>query len=319
MNRLDRDERYQIFAMLAAGFTKKAIADKLGRSPSTICREIKRNSGAKTYNPEKAHGKAVLRAKTKPKHSKLTSKITSKIDEKIRLRWSPEQISGYYKSNGENMVSHETIYQHIWLDKLYGGNLYTYLRRSGKRKKTYGKRDLRGHIKNRVSIDERPSIVNENIEFGHWEIDLVVGSGHKGFLVTAVERISKNTLIGYSLKKDASSVSKELIAMLKPIKDSVKTITADNGKEFAEHEKVAKALNAGYYFAHPYRSCERGLNENTNGLIRQYFPKGADLRNLNKKDIRRVARMLNQRPRKTLGYKTPSEMFKTERAKISAT
>ena len=215
------------------------------------------------------------------------------------------------------MLSHESIYQYIWRDKAEGGLLYKHLRRACKSKKVYGKRDLRGHIKNRVSIDERPPEVDEKKEFGHWEIDLMVGSHHKGFLVTAVERKTKHTLVGFSQKKDADSVKKELISMFKPIKECVKTITADNGKEFAGHEDVARVIEAGYYFAHPYRSCERGLNENTNGLIRQYFPKGKDLRGVTRNELRKIMSRLNNRPRKTLDYKLPKILFKLERSKIA--
>jgi IS30 family transposase len=260
---------------------------------------------------------AIAREANKPKSKKVSAALLFKINEKLQLDWSPEQIFGYYQNQGEKMLSHESIYQYIWRDKAEGGLLYKHLRRACKSKKVYGKRDLRGHIKNRVSIDERPPEVNEKKEFGHWEIDVMVGSHHKGFLVTAVERKTKHTLVGFSQKKDASSVKKELISMFKPIKECVKTITADNGKEFAGHEDVARVIEAGYYFAHPYRSCERGLNENTNGLIRQYFPKGKDLRGVTKNELQKIMSRLNNRPRKTLDYKLPKILFKLERSKIA--
>ena len=303
--------------MKRAGFSQKAIADELGRNSSTICRELKRNTGKKGYRPKQAHEMAIAREANKPKSKKVSAALLFKINEKLQLDWSPEQIFGYYQNQGEKMLSHESIYQYIWRDKAEGGLLYKHLRRACKSKKVYGKRDLRGHIKNRVSIDERPPEVNERKEFGHWEIDLMVGSHHKGFLVTAVERKTKHTLVGFSQKKDADSVKKELISMFKPIKECVKTITADNGKEFAEHEAVARVIEAGYYFAHPYRSCERGLNENTNGLIRQYFPKGKDLRGVTKNELQKIMSRLNNRPRKTLDYKLPKILFKLERSKIA--
>jgi IS30 family transposase len=317
MKRLDQEERYQIYAMKRAGFSQKAIADELGRNSSTICRELKRNTGKKGYRPKQAHEMAIAREANKPKSKKVSAALLFKINEKLQLDWSPEQIFGYYQNQGEKMLSHESIYQYIWRDKAEGGLLYKHLRRACKSKKVYGKRDLRGHIKNRVSIDERPPEVNERKEFGHWEIDLMVGSHHKGFLVTAVERKTKHTLVGFSQKKDADSVKKELISMFKPIKECVKTITADNGKEFAGHEDVARVIEAGYYFAHPYRSCERGLNENTNGLIRQYFPKGKDLRGVTKNELQKIMSRLNNRPRKTLDYKLPKILFKLERSKIA--
>ncbi len=317
MTRLDQEERYQIYAMKRAGFSQKAIADELGRNSSTICREIKRNTGERGYRPKQAHEMAIAREANKPKSKKVSAALLFKINEKLQLDWSPEQIFGYYQNQGEKMLSHESIYQYIWRDKAEGGLLYKHLRRACKSKKVYGKRDLRGHIKNRVSIDERPPEVNEKKEFGHWEIDLMVGSHHKGFLVTAVERKTKHTLVGFSQKKDADSVKKELISMFKPIKECVKTITADNGKEFAGHEDVARVIEAGYYFAHPYRSCERGLNENTNGLIRQYFPKGKDLRGVTKNELQKIMSRLNNRPRKTLDYKLPKILCKLERSKIA--
>ncbi len=168
MKRLDQEERYQIYAMKRAGFSQKAIADELGRNSSTICRELKRNTGERGYRPKQAHEKAIARAVNKPKSRKLSSSLLFKINQKLEDDWSPEQIFGYYQNQGEKMLSHESIYQYIWRDKAEGGLLYKHLRRACKSKKVYGKRDLRGHIKNRVSIDERPPEVNERKEFGHF-------------------------------------------------------------------------------------------------------------------------------------------------------
>lgn len=317
MVRLDLEKRYEIYAYNRAGFSQKLIANMIGVSPSTISREIRRNSGKKGYRPKQAQRLADNRQSTKPKFKRFTEEIRAQIDKDIRKDWSPEQIVGRSKTCKKPMVSTERIYQYIWLDKANGGDLFSHLRRKGKKKKAYGGRDTRGQIKNRISIEKRPKIVDEKTEFGHWEIDLMVGSHHKGFLVTAVERITKQSLIGHSTKKDSNSIAKELIHILKPYKRLVKTITSDNGKEFAGHEEVAQSLSADFYFAHAYKSCERGLNENTNGLIRQYFPKGEDLRFLRKKQIQSVEEKLNNRPRKTLSYQTPQELFILEKTQIA--
>ncbi len=190
------------------------------------------------------------------------------------------------------------------------GNLYKHLRTGHRKKrKRYGSNDLRGRIPGRISIDERPEIVNSKVRIGDWEIDTVHGKKHQGALVTAVERKTRFTLIHVVVSRKAEAVTKALIEMLKPFKDWVKTITSDNGKEFAFHQKVSKALDADFYFAHPYASWERGLNENTNGLIRQYFPKNMSLRNLSPDQVAWVETRLNIRPRKCLDFKSPIENF----------
>lgn len=317
MTRLDQEKRYEIYGLLKAGYSQKMIAKEIGVHSCTISRELKRNTGFKGYRPKQAQRFSDQRQKEIPKAIRFTEAIRLEIDSLIKLDWSPEQIAGTALTEKKGMVSIERIYQYIWQDKAEGGQLYEHLRRKGKAKKTYGGRDLRGQIKNKVSIKERPKEVDEKKEFGHWEIDLMVGSHHKGFLVTAVERVTKHTLIGHSKKKDSMSVTDELIRIFKPHKSAVKTITADNGKEFAGHERVAKELEADYYFANPYSSWERGLNENTNGLIRQYFPKGVDLREVSRKQLLSTMKRLNSRPRKTLKFKTPENLFKLQKSKIA--
>jgi len=195
-------------------------------------------------------------------------------------------------------------------DKRQGGTLYKHLRYSHKkRKKQYGGKDKRGQIKNRVSIDERPEIVAQKTRIGDWEIDTVIGKNHQGALVTIVDRVSRFTLIKKVSSKHADVVTAATIDLLKPYMDKTWTITADNGKEFAGHEILAEQLNASVYFAHPYHSWERGLNENTNGLIRQYFTKGSSFVDITHEQVEEVMRKLNHRPRKALNYKTPHEVF----------
>lgn len=195
-------------------------------------------------------------------------------------------------------------------DKKAGGDLYKHLRHSGKkRKKRYGSKDRRGQIKNRVSIDERPKIVEKKKRIGDWEGDTIIGKQQEKAIVTLVDRASKKVLIGKVATKHSSIVSDIMINLLKPFKDFSHTITLDNGKEFSDHEKTAAALNMNIYFAHPYHSWERGVNENTNGLIRQYIPKGSSFHDISDEKIHWITEQLNNRPRKSLGYQTPNEVF----------
>jgi transposase, IS30 family len=288
-HQLTQELRYQIEILKKAGKNQKDIAALVNVSPSTICRELRRNTGKRGYRPKQAQAKAENRRKLTAKPLKMTPETIALIDAKIVIDWSPDQISGWLEEGKGLFISHERIYQHIWADKLAGGALYKHLRHSGKKRKQYGSKDKRGQIRNRISIDDRPMIVSEKTRLGDWEIDTVIGKNHQGALVTLVDRVSKLTLI----KKVPSTI----------------TITADNGKEFAGHEKIKAALNANVYFAHPYSSWERGLNENTNGLIRQYFTKGSSFENITDKDVDEVMEKLNHRPRKTLNYKTPHAVF----------
>ena len=310
---LSQAQRYQIEILNKAGKNQKEIAALLGVSPATICRELKRNKGKKGYRPRQAQIKAGKRRREATKALKMTDEVILVIEEKICLDWSPEQVSGWLKINQGIFISHERIYQHIWEDKRHGGTLYTHLRQSNKkRKKQYGSKDKRGQIRNRISIDERPAIVAEKTRIGDWEIDTVIGQNHQGALVTIVDRVSKFTLIKKVDSKHAEVVTEATISLLLPYLDKTLTITADNGKEFAGHETMKEQLNADVYFAHPYHSWERGLNENTNGLIRQYFTKGSSFENITDDEVEAVMNKLNHRPRKTLNFKTPHTVFFAE-------
>lgn len=224
--------------------------------------------------------------------------------------WSPEQISGHAKRHQLFSISHERIYQYVLQDKKKGGDLYKHLRRGKKRyKKRYGSPKRQGPIKNRVWIDDRPKIVDEKIRIGDWEIDTIIGKQQQGAIVTLVERVSKLTLIGEVGTKQPNKVAEQIVKLLMPFKERVFTLTADNGIEFASHEYIANALDAKVYFAHPYHSWERGLNENTNGLIRQYIPKSSDFKQIELGKIQKITQDLNNRPRKLLSYATPNEIF----------
>ena len=307
---LNQAQRYQIEILKKAGKNQKEIAELLCVSESTISRELKRNQGKKGYRSKQAQIKADNRKKQAAKALKMTPALILLIEDRIRLDWSPEQVSGQLKDELGILISHECIYQHIWTDKRHGGTLYTHLRQCHKkRKKKYGSKDKRGQIRNRVSIDERPAIVAEKTRIGDWEIDTVIGQNHQGALVTIVDRVSKFTLIKKVDSKHAEVVTAATIILLQPYLDKTLTITADNGKEFAGHETIKEQLSANVYFAHPYCSWERGLNENTNGLIRQYFTKGSSFENITDDEVEAVMNKLNHRPRKTLKFKTPHTVF----------
>jgi len=303
-------QRYQIEALNKAQKEQKEIAEIIGVSASTICRELRRNTGLRGYRPKQAHSLALTRRKEASKAIKMTVTVINLCETKLKLDWSPEQVSGWLKIEEGMSLSHERIYQHVWSDKRQGGTLYKHLRQSHKkRKKQYGSKDKRGQIRNRISIDDRPEIVEHKTRLGDWEIDTVIGKNHQGALVTIVDRASKFTLIKKVNSKHAEVVTHATITLLQPYLDKTLTITADNGKEFAGHEEMAEKLNASVYFAHPYHSWERGLNENHNGLIRQYLPKGMALDKVSEEDISVIQSKLNNRPRKLLNYKTPNEVY----------
>lgn len=306
---LTREERYQIYVLRQAGHKQCEIAVLLNRDKSTISRELRRNRGLRGYRPGQAHTKAIARRveQTRPRFS---SPLWPVVERLIRQDWSPEQISGRLEMEHDSTISHETIYQYIYSDKAAGGDLHGHLRCRKKRRKRYGSgRDRRGVIPNRTSIDDRPAIVSDRLRIGDWEADTVIGMGHQGALVTMVERRSLYTVLGAVPRKQAGSVAEAMASLLAPLKDMVLTVTVDNGKEFAAHENISEALGADVYFAHPYSSWERGTNENTNGLIRQYFPKSRSLRSLNQKEVQSTADRLNNRPRKKLDFRTPHEIL----------
>lgn len=307
---LTPEERYLIYTLRQAGLTMTKIANELDRDPGTISREIKRNSGMRGYRPKQAQEKYDSRRKACKKALKISGEIKDLVEERLDQEHSPEQISGYLKRFEGVDISHEGIYNFIKRDFKEGGTLYKKLRRSNRRRrKKYGSYNTKGQIPNRVFIDDRPKIVDKKTRIGDWEIDTIIGKNHKGVLLTIVDRKSKFTLIRKCKDKTASTIAACLCKALGPYKDKLHTITSDNGKEFADHEDISSKLKVGFYFSHPYHSWERGLNENTNGLIRQYFPKGTDLRFITENEVMKVECKLNSRPRKLLGYHTPYEVL----------
>ncbi len=318
---LTDEDRIEIYAMKQAGKEQNKIAAKLSVHPSTISRELSRNAGLRGYRPKQAQQKTLHRRFTARKTFKMTPETIDYIESKLREQHSPEQIAERMKLDPRwhgPAVSHERIYQHIWQNKAQGGTLYKHLRIGGtrQRRKRRNSRDMRGTIPNRVGIEKRPKIVERKIRIGDWEGDTVIGKKHQGALVTLVDRKSKLTLIGKVNRYTSEAVEQTIISLMEVLPMRNYTLTVDNGKEFASHESVAETLQIKVYFADPYSAWQRGLNENTNGLIRQYVPKGSDVRTLTDEQVQHIMYRLNNRPRKSLGFLTPNEVF-YERKKLT--
>jgi IS30 family transposase len=299
---LSLGERYQIYALKGAKHSINFIAEALNRSPSTISRELRRNESLRGYRANHANTKA--RSRRSNNASTIIADVWDWVTDKLKQSWSPEQIAGFHGG-----ISHMSIYRYIWRDKRQGGTLWQCLRRKAK---PYRKRlttETRGRINDKVSIHERPSIVDTRTRIGDWEADTIIGQHHKQAIVTLVERRTGLLKMKRVVKKSAAQVSEAMIELLMPVKIQVKTITSDNGKEFADHKKVKQQLFSSFFFADAYASWQRGTNENTNGLIREYLPKGCDFRQVSDQHIQMIENKLNNRPRKRLGFKTPSQVF----------
>ena len=302
--------RYQIFAYKQENYSLSKIAELIGVNKSTVSRELNRNSINNYYSPEQAQIEATSRDKYKKRYHKLTKKLKLKIGKLLREGLSPEQLVGRIYLKHKISLSYETVYRYVYSNQKSNGRLYKSLRHQNKK---YSKRSsqykTRGQIKNRVNISKRPKIVESKTRFGDFEVDTIIGKDHKGAIVTLVDRKSKYTLMRIVKSKHADVVTEAIIELLQPIKHLVHTITADNGKEFSYHEEVSKALNIKFYFCDPYSSWQRGLNEHTNGLIREYIPKKSKFDNVNTTQIVTIQNKLNNRPRKILKYYTPNEVF----------
>ena len=310
MAQLKIEERLQIETLLQAGMKQAQIALQLGRSRSTISKEIKRNSIDGNYCHHRAQQKADER-RTNAKQGILTDDNWTEVRSLLQQKWSPEQISGWLRANPEMgfYVSDQWIYEYIYADRASGGELYKHLRRGGKRYKNGGKKQYRGKIKDRIDISVRPDIINRRQRLGDWEVDSVIGKMNQSSIVTIVERVSRYTAIIKVNSKEAEQVSESIVARMSTDKLPVYSMTGDNGTEFSQHKKISEALGIDFYFTHPYSSWEKGTNENTNGLIRQYFPKGTDFTMITESMLADVEAALNARPRKCLNYKTPNQVL----------
>jgi IS30 family transposase len=262
--------------MHTAGHSQKNIAQAIGKDKSVVSRELRRNCDQRNgiYKHELAQRKYEHRQKNKPKCRRFSTDVQKFVDTYIKLDFSPEQIAGRAKKDGVVCVSPERIYRYIWTDKNQGGHLHTHLRHKGRKYRKRGaSKDSRGIIKGRVGIQERPAIVEEKLRIGDMEIDTMIGRNHKGALLTINDRVSSKVWIAKLDSNDSTKLAEKAIGVLLPYQHIIHTITSDNGKEFADHVTISQDLGIDFYFAEPYSPWQRGANENTNGLIRQYFPK----------------------------------------------
>ena len=298
--------------MRGQGHSQIDIAKAIDKDKSVISRELRRNCDQRngTYKHELAQRKYEQRQKNKPKCRRFSTEVQLFVDKYIKLDFSPEQVAGRAKLDGVICVSPERIYQYIWTDKKDGGELHTHLRHRGRKYRKRGaSKDSRGIIKGRVGIQERPAIVEEKQRIGDMEIDTMIGRNHKGALLTINDRVSGKVWIAKLDSKDSTKLAQKTIDVLLPHQHIIHTITSDNGKEFADHVTISKGIKIDFYFATPYSPWERGANENTNGLIRQYFRKGTSFESITDEQIQEVQDKLNNRPRKKLNYLTPNEYF----------
>lgn len=307
---LTSEQRYTISVLLQRKCSKKSIAEAIGVHPSTVTRELKRNSSQRgVYKWDKAHKQAEKRSKRSPGNRAISKVIWDEVRHHlVNDQWSPEQISGYLAKSGSK-ISHETIYKWIRIDKRDRGTLYKHLRHRLKHRSRPVGAAGRYHIPNRVGIEERPKEVDGK-RFGDFEMDTIVGPNNQQAIVTLVER-STNRLFMEKLKhgKDSKELTLTVIKMLTPYKDSIRSITTDNGREFAAHAKISEAIGVRVYFTDPYSSWQKGAIENANGLIRQYIPKGMPFKNVSDSQIRQIQDKINNRPRKKLHFSSPDELF----------
>jgi len=311
-HQLSPEERYMLAALRRRGRNQAEIARALGRHGSTICREVGRNSTRADghYRAFTAQERTNGRRSRSRRDSHFTAADFALIDELLRRQWSPEQVAGHLRRTGGLTISHETIYRHVWRDKREGGTPYTHLRGARKRRrKRYGAYDSRGRLAGKRMISERPPEVEAREAVGHWEADTVAGAGSRDCVVTLVERKTGLVLVGKLADRTAEGLSRRAVSLMRRPGARFETVTADNGTEFHDYRRVERLTGAAFYFARPYHSWERGSNENANGLIRQYLPKGQSMAGLSQHQCNAIARKLNTRPRKRLGFRTPLECF----------
>lgn len=305
------EERYTIARCRAARMTVTEIAEITGRHRSTVYREVSRNLGSGgRYRCSKAQEKTNGRRSRSRRNRRFGHEELDLVERYLREDFSPEQVSGYLVKEGLLKISHETIYKHIWRDKVVGGSLYRHLRGARKqRRKRYRSYDSRGRLAGKKDITERPASIEERTEIGHWEVDTVMGSPDKHCVVTMVERKTGLVVIGKLENRTKEEVKKRIVNLIRTQQHPVLTMTADNGTEFHAYQKIERLTGVDFYFAKPYHSWERGTNENTNGLIRQYLPKRKSMAHITQRDCTRIADRLNNRPRKRLDFRTPRECY----------
>jgi len=312
-HQITSEERYSLGLLRQRGLRPAAIARLLGRHRSSITREVRRNATHYdgTYRPQLANWYAHSRRSRSRRNTQFTAGHWTRVEALVREDWSPEQIAGRLRRDGVLTISHETIYRRVWADKRAGGALYLHLRGARKQKrKRYGAYDSRGRLAGKRPIATRPPGAEHRSRFGHWEGDTVLGAGQAGpCVLTLVERKSGFLAIGKLAQRTGAFVNDRAQQLISVQPRLVRTITVDNGTEFHSYGALEERVPARFYFATPHHAWERGTNENTNGLVRQYLPKGASMAHLTQHDCNRLADKLNRRPRKRLGYRTPEEVY----------
>ena len=306
-------ERYTLGVLRRGGLSPAAIARTLGRHRSTILREVRRNSAHSdgTYRPPLADWYARGRRSHSRRNQQFSAAEWARIQVLLRDDWSPEQVAGWLRRHRELAISHETIYRYVWADKRAGGTLYQHLRGARKqRRKRYGRYDSRGRLAGKRPITERPPIVETRQELGHWEADTMLGASQAGpCVLSLVERKTGYLLLGPLRRRISAAVNQRARQLIRARSHLIRTITVDNGTEFHEYAKLERTTGTRFYFATPHHAWERGTNENTNGLVRQYLPKRQSMDRLTQHDCNRIAAKLNRRPRKRLGFRTPEECY----------
>ena len=312
-HQITSEERYMISAMRLQGFCNGRIASQLGRHRSSIGREIRRNRcNDGDYRPSKADSRTRRRRRESRQRWQFSNRHLQMVATLLCLDWSPEQVSGWLRRHRIFAISHQTIYRFVWYDRFYGGRLYTHLRQAGKqRRKRYGSADSRGILPGKRHISERPPGAEHRTRFGHWEIDTVIGANDYHCIVSLVERKSRFTLIGKLKARTSAELNYRVTRLIARQPRAVRTLTADNGTEFHDYAQIEQTTGTRFYFATPHHSWERGLNENTNGLIRQYLPKGCSMTALTQRHCNAIASRLNRRPRKSMNFKTPEQIYAT--------
>ena len=304
------EERYVIAALKKRRLSISEIARHMGRSPATISRELRRNLSTQgRYSPPKAHSYATARRRRSRRNTHFSVDDWILVEHLVGLDWSPEQVSGWLSLHGILSISYETIYLRVWHDKRTGGDLWTHMRQATKkRRKRYRSHDSRGRLAGKRHISERPPEVEGRQVPGHWEIDSIMGNDHgRHSALTVVERTTGFLQMGKLHRHCAADATARTIELIERRRECFKTITADNGTEFHSYKLIEQATGVPFYFATPHHSWERGTNENTNGLIRQYLPKSTSMAHVTQTDLDAIAAKLNARPRKRLGYRTPEE------------
>jgi IS30 family transposase len=313
-HQLTSEERYALSALRRQGLTNAEIGRALGRHRSTIGREFARNTRKDGgYRPSTAQEMTNGRRSKSRRNQRFSEREWGLVVSRLEIQWSPEQISGRLRKSGELEISHETIYRYVWRDRRVGGGLYRHLRGARKkRRKRYGSYDSRGRLAGKRLISERPAGAENRSRVGHLEADTVLGSSDKHCILTLVDRRTGYVMIGKLDARNTEATNERAISLIRGAERRVRTVTVDNGTEFHGYDKIEAATGARFYFATPHHAWERGTCENTNGLIRQYLPKRTSMRRVTQLDCSRIARQLNARPRKRLGYLTPAECYELQ-------